>query len=43
MIEIENLTKRFGTLEVLKGVNLCVKKGEVRFSISIIYSLLQIL
>ena len=29
MIEIENLTKRFGTLEVLKGVNLCVKKGEV--------------
>lgn len=29
MIEIENLTKRFGNLEVLKGVNLKVKKGEV--------------
>lgn len=29
MIEIENLTKRFGNLEVLKGVNLKVEKGEV--------------
>lgn len=29
MIEIKNLTKRFGTLEVLKNVSLDVKKGEV--------------
>lgn len=29
MIEIENLTKRFGNIEVLKGVNLKVEKGEV--------------
>lgn len=29
MIEIENLTKQFGKLEVLKGVNLNVSKGEV--------------
>ncbi len=29
MIEIVNLTKRFGNLEVLKGVNLKVEKGEV--------------
>ena len=29
MIKIENLTKRFGELEVLKGVSLTVNKGEV--------------
>ena len=29
MIRIENLTKKFGELEVLKGVSLTVKKGEV--------------
>ena len=29
MISIENLTKRFGDLQVLKGVNLEVNKGEV--------------
>ena len=29
MIEIRNLTKRFGTLEVLKGISLDVRKGEV--------------
>ncbi len=29
MIEIENLAKRFGNLEVLKGISLKVKKGEV--------------
>ena len=29
MIEIENLTKKFGDLQVLKGVNLTIKKGEV--------------
>ena len=29
MIEITDLTKEFGKLKVLKGVNLKVKKGEV--------------
>ena len=29
MIEIKNIWKSFGTLEVLKGVNLQVKKGEI--------------
>ena len=29
MIEIENLTKKFGDLQVLKGVNLTIEKGEV--------------
>ena len=29
MIEIDNITKSFGPLEVLKGVTIVVKKGEV--------------
>lgn len=29
MIEVQNIYKSFGTLEVLKGVNLTVKKGEI--------------
>ena len=29
MIRIENLTKSFGNLQVLKGVSLNIKKGEV--------------
>ncbi|MBR5573194.1 MAG: ABC transporter ATP-binding protein [Paludibacteraceae bacterium] len=29
MIEVKNIHKSFGTLEVLKGVNLAVKKGEI--------------
>lgn len=29
MIKIQNLHKRFGTLEVLKGIDLCVTPGEV--------------
>jgi len=29
MIEIKNIHKSFGTLEVLKGVNLTVEKGEI--------------
>jgi polar amino acid transport system ATP-binding protein len=29
MIEIENVRKSFGSLEVLKGINVTVKKGEV--------------
>ena len=29
MIRIENLTKSFGSLEVLKGVNLNIDKGQV--------------
>ena len=29
MIQIENLTKSFGALQVLKGVNLTIEKGEV--------------
>ncbi|MBR1878291.1 MAG: ABC transporter ATP-binding protein [Paludibacteraceae bacterium] len=29
MIEVQNICKSFGTLEVLKGVNLSVKKGEI--------------
>lgn len=29
MIQIENLTKSFGSLQVLKGVSLSIKKGEV--------------
>jgi len=29
MIKIESITKRFGSLEVLKGINLEIKKGEV--------------
>ena len=29
MIEVKNIRKSFGTLEVLKGVNLTVKKGEI--------------
>lgn len=29
MIQIENLTKNFGDLQVLKGVNLTIEKGEV--------------
>ena len=29
MIEIENVRKSFGPLEVLKGINLTVAKGEV--------------
>ena len=29
MIEVENIVKRFGTLEVLKGVDFSVDKGEV--------------
>ena len=29
MIEIKNLTKNFGNLQVLKGVNLSISRGEV--------------
>ena len=29
MIEVKNIPKSFGTLEVLKGVNLTVEKGEI--------------
>ena len=29
MIKIENITKSFGTLQVLKGISLHIKKGEV--------------
>ena len=29
MIDIENITKSFGTLQVLKGINLHIDKGEV--------------
>jgi ABC-type polar amino acid transport system ATPase subunit len=29
MIQVENLTKRFGTLQVLRGVSLSVERGEV--------------
>ena len=29
MIKIENITKNFGSLQVLKGVNLEIQKGEV--------------
>ena len=29
MIEVKNIHKSFGDLEVLKGVNLQVKKGEI--------------
>ena len=29
MIEVKNIGKSFGELEVLKGVNLSVKKGEI--------------
>ena len=29
MIEVENVHKSFGDLEVLKGINLTVQKGEV--------------
>ena len=29
MIEITNLTKRFGDLQVLKGVSLKVERGEI--------------
>lgn len=29
MIEIENITKSFGNVQVLRGVNLCVDKGEI--------------
>ena len=28
MIRVENLTKNFGSLEVLKGINYEIKKGE---------------
>ena len=29
MIEIKNITKSFGSLQVLKGIDLCIEKGEV--------------
>ncbi|MBO4815221.1 MAG: ABC transporter ATP-binding protein [Muribaculaceae bacterium] len=29
MIEVENIVKRFGTLEVLRGVSLCIDGGEI--------------
>ena len=29
MIEIKNITKSFGSLQVLKGIDLCINKGEV--------------
>ncbi|NPA44040.1 MAG: ABC transporter ATP-binding protein [Chlorobi bacterium] len=29
MIKVKNITKSFGTLQVLKGINLDVKKGEI--------------
>ncbi|CAD7781118.1 L-cystine import ATP-binding protein TcyN [Candidatus Methanoperedenaceae archaeon GB37] len=29
MIKIENLYKKFGKLEVLRGVNLTINKGEI--------------
>src|SRR5690554_1224804 len=29
MIKVENITKNFGDLQVLKGINLEVKKGEI--------------
>lgn len=29
MIEVKNITKCFGSLQVLKGINLCVKQGEI--------------
>ena len=29
MIKIQNITKSYGQLQVLKGIDLCVEKGEV--------------
>ena len=29
MIEVQDIHKSFGELEVLKGVNLCVEEGEI--------------
>ena len=29
MIEVKNITKSFGTLQVLKGINLTIEKGEI--------------
>lgn len=29
MIDIKNITKSFGSLQVLKGIDLCIEKGEV--------------
>ena len=29
MIRIENITKSFGSLQVLKGINLLIEKGEI--------------
>ena len=29
MIEVKNIKKSFGSLEVLKGINLDIRKGEV--------------
>ena len=29
MIEIKNITKSFGSLQVLKGIDLSIKKGEI--------------
>ena len=29
MIEIKGVTKSFGSLQVLKGIDLCIKKGEI--------------
>ena len=31
MIEVISIRKRFGSLEVLKGIDLCVEKGEIVF------------
>ena len=29
MIEIKGVTKSFGSLQVLKGIDLCIEKGEI--------------
>ena len=36
MIELQGITKSFGTLQVLKGIDLMIEKGEV-VSLSLIH------
>ena len=38
MIELQGITKSFGTLQVLKGIDLMIEKGEVVSIVAVSYT-----
>ena len=38
MIELQGITKSFGTLQVLKGIDLMIEKGEVVSIVAVAYT-----